>query len=98
MNNLNISYCIFQMSDVWSLGILRVIARVNSFNQPGIFFLLLKSPSIRILLIGSSKSKCKSFLCNAQNIGWIREDAATELRRYPDVFIEHSDRYVNKLK
>ncbi len=47
---------------------------------------------------GSSKSKCKSFLCNAQQIGWIREDAAEQLRRYSNVFIEHADRYVKKRK
>lgn len=49
-------------------------------------------------MIGSSKSKCKLFFCNAQQIGWIREDAATQLRRYPDVFIEHSNQYIAKRK
>lgn len=77
MKNLKYFVFIFQMSDAWSLSILRLLARVNSFNQPG-----------------SSKSICKSFLCNAQHIGWIREDAAQQLRRYPDVFIENSDQYV----
>ncbi|UJR27198.1 hypothetical protein I4U23_008494 [Adineta vaga] len=65
------------MSDIWSLGIQRLLARVNSFHQAG-----------------SSKSKCKSFLCGTQQIGWIREDAANQLRQYPKVFIEHADRFV----
>ncbi|CAF3634254.1 unnamed protein product [Rotaria sp. Silwood1] len=65
------------MADIWSLGIQRLLARVNSFHQPG-----------------SSKSKCKSFFCNNEHIGWIREDAANQLRRYPNIFIEHSDQFV----
>lgn len=64
------------MADAWSLGIQRLLGRLNCFYQAG-----------------SSKSKCKSFLVNAQNIGWIRDDAAAQLRHYPDVFIEHTDRY-----
>ncbi|CAM2723088.1 unnamed protein product [Rotaria socialis] len=64
------------MSEIWSLGAKRLLARVNSFHQPD-----------------SSKSKCKLFVCNDQQIGWIREDAAEQLRRYPNVFVEHSDRF-----
>jgi hypothetical protein len=86
------------MSDVWSLGIQHLLARVNSFHQPGLFFCSLFYTFVIIISIGSSKSKCKSFLCNTQHIGWIREDAATQLRQYPNVFVEHSDRYINKIK
>ncbi|CAF1354154.1 unnamed protein product [Adineta steineri] len=65
------------MSDIWSLGIQRLLSRVNSFYRSG-----------------SSKSKCKLLLCNAQQIGWIREDTANQLRQYPNVFIEQSDRFI----
>jgi len=78
INNRRRCYWVFfQMSEAWSLGIQRLLARVNSFNH-----------------VGSSKSKCKQLFCNTQQIGWIREDAAVQLRRYPDVFIEQSDRYI----
>ena len=69
------------MSDAWSLGIQRLLRRLNSFYQPG-----------------SSKSKCKPFLVNTQEVGWIRDDAATQLRHYPDVFIEHTDRYESAVR
>ena len=67
----------------------------SEFLQSARFVWSQKCILITILCVGSSKSKCKSFLCNAQQIGWIREDAAIQLRRYPDVFIEHSDRYIS---
>ena len=40
----------------------------------------------------SSKSKSKLFFIDDQQIGWIREDAAVQLRHYSDIFIEDADR------
>lgn len=64
------------MDDQWSIGIKRLLERLNSFYLPN-----------------SSKSKCKTFFINDQHIGWIRDDAATQLRYHPDVFNETSDRF-----
>jgi hypothetical protein len=41
--------------------------------------------------VDSSQSKCKPLLIEGQRIGWIRDDAAAQLKHYPDIFIEHAN-------